>query len=332
MKLATLRGPGPDGTLVVVDRTLSWMTSAAQIAPTLQAALDRWSEARPALARLSEQLEAGAAPGRAPFDPAQAHSPLPRAYQWLDGSVYPAHMARMSAWRGVPAPPGPCLYQGGSDGFLAPTEPIPAVTEGWGVDFEAEVAVITSGLAYGADRATAEASIALVMICNDVSLRNLIPAELRKEFGFVQSKPASAFSPVACTPDELGPAWNHARLHLPLVSTLNDVVFGRPDAGPMEFGFDELLAYVAQTRSLAAGSIVGSGTVAGEDESFGFSCISEKRVVESLCGADTQTPFMRFGDRIRIEMFDTAGATVFGAIDQVVERRPTRNEQDGETP
>ena len=320
MKLATLRGPGPDGTLVVVSRNLESCAPAGGIAPTLQSALDRWQEVRPALERLAETVEARTAPDLRPFAPKDAASPLPRAFQWVDGSVYPAHMARMSRWRGVPVPQGPCMYQGGSDGFLGPCEPIPAATEEWGVDFESEIAVVSAGLPAGANREEAAQSIALVMLCNDVSLRALIPEELAKEFGFVQSKPASAFSPVACTPDELGGNWRDSRLHGPVRSHLNGALFGQPDAGGMEWGFDALLAYLARTRRVAPGTILGSGTVAAEDEALGFSCISERRVAEQLATGVASTPFMRFGDRIRIEMTGPDGASLFGAIDQVLER------------
>ena len=284
----------------------------------MQYALDHWLQVRPALEALARQVEDGTGGSLRSFDQAQAASPLPRAYQWVDGSVYPAHMARMSRWRGVPVPEGPCLYQGGSDGFLGPCEPIPAATEAWGVDFEAEVAIVSSGLAIGADRAAAAASIALVMLCNDVSLRALIPAELAKEFGFIQSKPASAFSPVACTTDELGAAWQDCRLHGAVRSHLNGTLFGQPDAGGMEVGFDVLLSYLARTRSVAPGTIVGSGTIASEDESLGFSCISERRVAEQLATGVSTTGFMRFGDRVRIDMSGPDGTSVFGAIEQVV--------------
>ena len=320
MKLGSLRRPGRDGTLVLVSKDLRRCAPAGSVAVTLQSALDRWHDVRPALEHLARSVEAGTAPGLRPFNPRDAASPLPRAFQWVDGSVYPAHMARMSRWRGVPVPQGPCMYQGASDGFLGPCQPIPAATEDWGVDFESEVAVVSSGLPLGAGRGEAAASIALVMLCNDVSLRALIPEELAKEFGFVQSKPASAFSPVACTPDEFGDQWRDCRLHGPVLSHLNGTLFGQPDAGGMEWGFDTLLAYLARTRSVAPGTILGSGTVASEDEALGFSCISERRVAEQLATGTATTQFMRFGDRVRIEMTGPDGASLFGAIDQVLEK------------
>ncbi len=321
MKLATLRSARPDGELVVVSRDLARMTRAADIAPTLQAALDDWSAIRPRLAERYEALMAGQAPAE-PFDPALAHSPLPRAYQWCDGSVYIAHTERMSKWIKKEVDPRyttePWMYQGASDGFLAPRDDIPAVDEAWGIDYEGEIAVITDAVPYGVPVAQAGAHVALVMLANDVSLRNLMAAELSKGFGFVQTKPASAFSPVCATPDELGAAWRDSRLHLPLRSWVNGKRFGDPDAGEMVHGFDRLIAHTAKTRALSAGSIIGSGTVASRDPKRGVSCLQEQRVIEALEFGEAKTPFLHFGDRVRIEMLDEAGQSVFGAIEQTV--------------
>ncbi|MGE5147064.1 MAG: fumarylacetoacetate hydrolase family protein [Candidatus Eiseniibacteriota bacterium] len=331
MKLATLRSTKPDGELVVVSRDLTKMVRVADMAPTLQAALDDWARLRPRLEERYRRLVAGDEPRAEPFDPRRAHSPLPRAYQWCDGSVFAAHMERMAEWIQKPVDPRfydePFMYQGASDAFLAPTEDIPAVTEDWGVDYESEVAIITDAVPYGVPAEQAGAHIALVMICNDVSLRNLIPPELSKGFGFIQSKPASAFSPVAVTPDELGAAWRDFRVHLPLRSHVNGALFGDPDAGQMIFGFDRLVAHAAKTRPLSAGTIVGSGTVANVDVARGTSCITERRVIETLEHGSPRTPFLHFGDRVRIEMLDAGGRSIFGAIEQTVARagseRPT---------
>ena len=324
MKLATLRTNKPDGELVVVSRDLTRMRRARDIAPTLQAALDEWARVKPLLETRYQALVQGQDPAAEPFDPARAHSPLPRAYQWCDGSVFSAHMERMAKWINKPADPRfyqePWMYQGASDAFLAPTDPIPAVSEEWGIDYEAEVAVITEAVPYGVKEQAAGAHIALVMLANDVSLRNLIPPELSKGFGFVQSKPASAFSPVAVTPDELGSAWRDWRLHLRLRSFVNGTMFGDPDAGEMLHGFDKLISYAAKTRALAPGSIIGSGTVANSDPARGTSCITERRVVETLAHGKPTTPFLRFGDRIKLEMLDQDGHSIFGAIEQEVAR------------
>ncbi|HEX3918823.1 MAG TPA: fumarylacetoacetate hydrolase family protein [Caulobacteraceae bacterium] len=326
MKLASLKG-GRDGRLVVVGRDLA--TCAPAGPATLQAALDDWDRHGPALAALSERLEGGAR-----FDPSEAASPLPRAYQWADGSAYLNHVELVRRARGAEMPPSflsdPLLYQGGSDGFLGPSDPIPLADAAWGADFEAEVAVITGDVPMGADPATALAAVRLVMLVNDVSLRNLIPAELAKSFGFFQSKPASAFSPVAVTPDELGEAWRGGKLHGEVRIDLNGAPFGRVDAGrDMNFGFGELIAHAARTRALAAGTIVGSGTISNRgpdggpgkpvaDGGAGYACIAEQRTVETLLEGAPRTPFLKAGDRVRIEMLDAAGHSIFGAIDQVV--------------
>lgn len=330
MKLASLKAGGRDGTLVVVSRDLTRATPVPEIARTLQAALDDWTALAPRLEEAYRALNADPASGQ-PFDPAEAASPLPRAYQWADGSAYVNHVELVRKARGAEMPPSfwtdPLMYQGCSDGFLAPTDPIPAATEAWGVDFEAEIAVVTGDVPMGVSVEAARGHIRLLMLVNDVSLRNLIPAELGKGFGFFQSKPASSFSPVAVTPDELGDAWDGGKLHRPLVTTLNGEPFGRPDAGvDMTFDFPTLIAHAAKTRHLAAGSIVGSGTVSNKLDGgpgkpvaaggVGYSCLAELRMIETIEHGAPKTPFMRFGDRVRIELFDAAGASVFGAIDQ----------------
>ena len=324
MKLATLRTLRPDGELVVVSRDLQRMARAADIAPTLQAALDNWQATAPLLEQRFRELNEGSA--GEPFDPTQAHSPLPRAYQWCDGSVYEAHMQRMAKWSGKTIDPRyyqePWMYQGASDGFLAPTEDIPAGSEEWGIDYEGEIAVVVTHVPYGASPAQAGPAIALVMLCNDVSLRNLIVPELSKGFGFVQSKPASAFAPVAVTPDELGAAWRDYRLHRPLLSYVNGKRFGDPDAGEMTHGFDRLIAHVAKTRALAAGSIIGSGTVASKDVTRGTSCLTERRVIEMLETGQMKTPYLRFNDRVRLEVLNEQKQSIFGAIEQTVVRVP----------
>jgi len=332
MKLASLRG-GRDGRLVVVSRDLGRCADAGAIAPTLQAALDDWDRISPRLRELAGRLETGAAPSM-PFDADGAASPLPRAYQWADGSAYVNHVELVRRARGAELPESywtdPLIYQGGSDAFLAPTEPIPLVDEAWGLDFEAEVAVITGDVRLGATREAALAAIRLVMLANDVSLRNLIPAELAKSFGFFQSKPASAFSPVAVTPDELGEAWLGGKLHRPILVSLNGRPFGRPDAGEeMTFDFGALIAHAAKTRALAAGTIVGSGTVSNkgddggpgraiEDGGKGYACIAELRSVETIANGAPKTPFLKPGDEVVIEMLDASGASIFGAIRQRV--------------
>ncbi|MFM7708513.1 MAG: fumarylacetoacetate hydrolase family protein [Gammaproteobacteria bacterium] len=330
MKLASLAGDR-DGRLVIVSQDLARMLPATGIAPTLQAALDDWERCAPQLAALAAALEGGS--GEA-FDPRACAAPLPRAYQWADGSAYVNHVALVRRARGAELPPSfwsdPLMYQGGSDGFLGPREDIPLRDAAWGLDFEAEVAVVTGDVPMGADTATAARAVRLVMLVNDVSLRGLIPDELAKGFGFFQSKPASAFSPVAVTPDELGAAWDGNRLHGALEVTLNEKPFGRADAGvDMTFGFPELIAHAAKTRALAAGTIIGSGTVSNRDADGGpgrpiaeggrgYSCIAEQRTVETLREGKPRTPFMQAGDRVRIAMRDDAGRDIFGAIEQRV--------------
>ncbi|HWA92708.1 MAG TPA: fumarylacetoacetate hydrolase family protein [Rhizomicrobium sp.] len=322
MKLASLKH-GRDGALVVVSRDLSRCVSAGHIAPTLQHALDHWREAAPRLMRVYELLAEGPVAGETAFDASACASPLPRAYQWADGSAYVTHVELVRKARGAEMPPSfwtdPLMYQGGSDGFIGPCDDIVAGDEAWGIDFEGEVAAITGDVPYGCTKDDAEPHIKLLMLVNDVSLRNLIPAELAKNFGFFQSKPASAFSPVAVTPDELGEAWAGAKVHLPLTVTYNGAPFGHPNAGTdMTFSFAELIAHAAKTRALGAGSIVGSGTVSNKDTSVGSACLAEKRTLETIADGKPSTPFMAFGDRIRIEMLDLEGRSIFGAIDQKV--------------
>jgi len=325
MKLASLREGGRDGTLIVVSRDLARAVRADGIAPTLQSALDDWSRAEPELRALADALEAGRAEGAFELRMEVLASPLPRAYQFVDGSAYLAHVERVRKARGAEMPPSfledPLMYQAVSDGFLPPVGAIPVADEAFGIDFEAEVCVVTGDVPMGATPDEAGEAIVLVCLVNDVSLRNLIPAELAKGFGFLQSKPRSALSPVMVTPDELGEAWQGGKLHLPLVTTLNDELFGEPDAGvDMQFSFYRLIAHAARTRPLAAGTIVGSGTIANQDESRGSSCMAEKRVLEVIRGGKAMTPFLSFGDRVRIEMRDAEGNNIFGTLDHVFEQ------------
>jgi fumarylacetoacetate (FAA) hydrolase len=323
MKLASLKG-GRDGRLHVVSRDLRRCIAADTVAPTLQRALDDWNICAPRLQEIAAALERGPLPGEQPFDPGHCAAPLPRAYQWADGSAYLSHVELVRQARGAEMPESfrhePLLYQGGSDTMLGPRDPITAADEAWGIDFEAEVAVITDDVPSGIALARAGSHIRLLMLVNDVSLRNLVPAELAKGFGFFQAKPPTAFSPVAVTPDELGDAWDGERLYRPLLSHLNGELFGNPEAGSdMNFGFPELIAHAARTRPLGAGSIIGSGTVANRDRTRGSSCIAERRMLEQLAEGCAQTPYLRYGDRVRIEMLAADGASIFGAIEQTVE-------------
>ncbi len=337
MKLATLKAGGRDGTLVVVSRDLTRCQPVEGVARTLQAALDDWDALRPGLEAVYAALNHGQARHARPFDPRQCHSPLPRAYQWADGSAYVNHIELVRRARNAEMPPelwtDPLMYQGGSDSFVGPRDPVLACDEAWGIDFEAEVAVVTGDVALGAGADQCAQQIRLLMLVNDVSLRNLIPAELAKGFGFLQSKPACAFSPVAVTPDELGAAWKDSRVHLPLEVELNGEPFGRPNAGvDMIFNFAQLIAHLAKTRELEAGSIIGSGTVSNKQGGLfgssvvnggvGYCCIAELRMYETIEEGKPRTSFMRFGDRVRIEMRNRDGASVFGAIEQTVERYP----------
>jgi len=332
MKLATLKG-GRDGQLVVVSCDLRRYLPAAGVAPTLQSALDDWPNARPQLEVLAAELEKGNIGDT--FDQSACASPLPRAYQWLDGSAYVNHVELVRQARSAEMPDSfwtdPLMYQGGSDSFLAPRDNIPIADVAWGIDFEAEVAVITDDVPMGVDADVAASHIQLFMLVNDVSLRNLIPAELAKGLGFVHSKPSSAFSPVTVTPDELGAAWRDNKVHLPMLSFLNDKPFGKPDAGTdMVFDFGHLIAHAAKSRPLAAGTIVGSGTISNklnggpgkpiEEGGVGYSCIAEHRTVEIIQNGSPTTSFMQYGDRIRIEMCNADDESIFGVIDQTVMR------------
>ncbi len=335
MKLATLKQGGRDGTLVVVNRALTHCRAVPAIARTLQQALDDWEACEPQLRQVYEALNSGAFTAPDAFEPEKCHSPLPRAYQWADGSAYVNHVELVRRARGAELPPefwtDPLMYQGGSDSFVGPTDPVRALSEDWGIDLEAEVAVITGDVPMGASVAQAAKSVRLLMLVNDVSLRNLIPAELAKGFGFFQSKPASAFSPVAVTPDELAADWRDSRVHRPLTVHLNGQLFGQPDAGQdMVFNFAQLVAHAAKTRELCAGSIIGSGTVSNKQGGLqgssianggvGYCCIAEVRMYETIEGGKPQTPYMQFGDSVRIEMLDAQGASIFGAIAQTVQR------------
>ncbi|HUO81409.1 MAG TPA: fumarylacetoacetate hydrolase family protein [Gammaproteobacteria bacterium] len=329
MKLATLKEGGRDGTLVVVSRDLGRAVRAGSMAPTLQAAIDDWASLAPQLAEIYARLNAGAVPGELELDPDTLAAPFPRGYHWVDGSAYVNHVELVRKARGAEMPPSfwtdPLVYQGGSDDFLGPRDDIAVPSEEFGIDMEAEIAVVTDDVRMGTSAEDAASHVKLLMLVNDVSLRNLVPAELAKGFGFYQSKPATAFSPVAVTPDEPGPAWRDAKLHLPLVTCLNGELIGEPDAGEdMTFSFAELIAHAARTRNLGAGTIVGSGTVSNTDRSRGSSCLAERRMLETLEHGKPRTPFMKFGDRVRIEMKDAAGHSIFGAIDQKVVKARAR--------
>lgn len=332
MKLATLKNGRRDGALVVVDRRLARCQPVPDIARTLQAALDDWDTVGPMLQQVYQQLNDSPDMGQ-PFNPGECHSPLPRAYQWADGSAYLNHVELVRKARGAEVPPSfycdPLMYQGGSDAFLGPRDPISGLREEWGIDFEAEVAVITADVPLGAGPKECLGAIKLLMLVNDVSLRNLIPHELQKGFGFFQSKPASAFSPVCVTPDELGSAWRDGKVHLPLLVDLNGRAFGRPNAGTdMTFGFPELIAHAATSRELGAGSIIGSGTVSNkqgglygskvDNGGLGYCCIAEVRMLETIEQGMPVTPFMQDGDRVCIDMHDEHGISIFGSIDQTV--------------
>ena len=332
MKLGSLRHPlgtsgrkTRDGRLVVVDRELRRAVAVPAIAPTLQAALDDWEQLSPALHEVFDRLESGGDPDAFPLDVRALAAPLPRAYQWLDASAYVNHVELVRKARGAEMPPefwtDPLMYQGGSDTLLSATDPIRARDEAWGIDFEAEVAVITDDLRSGASTQEAGEHIRLLMLVNDVSLRGLIPHELAKGFGFLHGKPPTACSPVAITPDELGDAWDGGRLHRPLEVRLGDELFGAPNAGAdMTFDFPTLLAHAAKTRPLGAGTLLGSGTVSNVDRSRGSCCLAERRMLETLELGEPKTPFLKFGDRVRIEMRDEAGHNLFGTLDQRVER------------
>jgi fumarylacetoacetate (FAA) hydrolase len=323
MKLASLKNGMRDGSLVVVSKDLSKCVAVPAIAKTMQAALDAWDGIAPQLEDVSLRINSGLVPEAKPFHPRLAAAPLPRAYQFADGSFYEPHVALMSAWRKMSVPPmffeEPFVYQGCSDELLGPCDPIPMGSPDWGLDFEAEIAVIVDGVPASTPAARAAEHIKLVMICNDVSLRGLIPRELSKEFGFYQSKPPSAFSPVAVTPDELGASWDGNHLHRPVRTTYNDAEFGCPLAGhEAVFGFKDLIAHLTKTRSLGPGTILGSGTVSNSDRSVGSSCLAERRAIETMETGSPATPWMNVGDRVRIEVCDDQGRSIFGAIDQIV--------------
>ena len=328
MKLATLKNGTRDGQLAVVTRNLKTAVLADRIAPTLQRALDDWRFIAPQLARLSDALNAGQAAYSFAFDSRQCMAPLPRAFQWVDGSAYVNHVELVRKARGAEMPASfwhePLMYQGGADDLLGPHDDIAVRSEAYGIDFEGEVAVITGDVSMGSTVAECADEIRLLMLVNDVSLRNLIPDELAKGFGFVQSKPASSFSPVSVTPDELGPAWRDGRVHLPLRAIWNAVPVGQPDAGSdMVFNFPQLIAHLAKTRKVSAGSIIGSGTVSNKDASQGYVCIAEKRCHELIADGVARTPFMKFGDTIKLDMCGADGVSIFGAIaQQVVQAMP----------
>ena len=321
MKLASLKQGGRDGTLVVVSRDLQHLVEVQDIAPTLQRALDDWANTAPRLNAVSEDLNAGTRDDARRLDFTALASPLPRAYEFVDGSAYLPHVERVRKARGAEVPESfyedPLMYQATSAGFLGPRDEIPVESEDYGIDFEAEVVVVTDDVPMATPELAAAERIQLVGLVNDVSLRNLIPPELAKGFGFLHSKPRSALSPVLVTPDELGDAWRDSTLHLPLRSWLNGEWFGEPEAGvDMQFNFARLVAHAAKTRPLAAGTIVGSGTIANQDEGRGASCLAERRMLEIIAEGKPSTPFMRYGDTVRIDMQDAEGRSIFGAIEQ----------------
>lgn len=343
LKLGSLKAGGRDGTLVVVSADLTQAVQVPTIAATLQQALERWDNVLPELRSVYRLLNSGGLEGALDFaallEAGEVASPLPRAYQWADGSAYVNHVALVRQARGAKMPDSfwddPLMYQGGSDKFVGPRDPIKALDVSHGIDFEAEVAIVTDDVPMGTPSNLAGQHIKLVMLVNDVSLRGLIPGELAKGFGFFHGKPASAFSPVAVTPETLGSAWRDAKLHLPLLSHVNGQLFGRPDAGTdMTFDFGRLVAHAAATRHLGAGTIIGSGTVSNRDAGggpgrpvdqggLGYSCVAELRTVETIADGQPKTPFLTFGDRVRVEMSDAAGQSIFGAIDQhVIKHRP----------
>ena len=325
MKLATRRNGTRDGALLLVSRDTTKAVDATDIAPHLQHALDRWSSLEGRLRESAAALDAGRCPDAFDTPWAELLSPLPRAYEWIDGSAYINHVVLVRRARNAEPPAtlrsDPLVYQGGSGVYLAPTDPITFPTEAWGIDFESEVAVILGDVPRGTLAEEAAQHVRLVMLVNDVTLRNLIPDELAKGFGFFVSKPSTAFSPLAVTPDELGDAWSGGRVHLPLETRLNGTVFGNPEAGPdMFFSFFDLLQHVCRTRALTAGTILGSGTVSNEDRSRGSSCIVERRMLETIESGAPTTPYLHFGDVVRIEMRDRDGLSIFGVIEQVVQK------------
>src|SRR5574337_137743 len=328
MKLGSLKQGGRDVTLIVVNRDLTRAVQATDIAPTLQAALDDWSNAAPRLNALTEQLNAGEASGAFALDMTVLAAPLPRAYEFVDGSAYLPHVERVRRARGAEVPESfyvdPLMYQATSAGFHGPRDAVKVVSEDYGIDLEAEIVVVTDDVPMAATPEQASRHIQLVGLVNDVSLRNLIPAELAKGFGFLQSKPRSALSPVFVTPDELGEAWKNCKLHLPMRTWINGKWFGEANCGvDMQFSFADLVAHAAKTRPLSAGTIVGSGTIANEDTAKGASCLAEQRTVETLRDGKPSTPFLKFGDSLKIEVTDGAGGSIFGAIEQTIEQAKT---------
>jgi len=323
MKLATLKNNTRDGQLVVVNRDLDKAVAVSDVVTTLQAALDNWCEISPKLEKVYQALNNNELTNTIAFKQDDCESPLPRAYQWADGSAYVNHVELVRKARNAEMPEtfwtDPLMYQGGSDAFIGPRDDIAVISEEFGIDFESEVAVITDDVPMGASPEQAAKHIKLLMLVNDVSLRNLIPGELAKGFGFFQAKPSSAFSPVAITPDELGDAWDGAKLHLPLTTHLNNELFGQPNCGvDMTFDFPTIVAHAAKTRPLSSGCVIGSGTISNYDRSAGSSCLAEIRMLETISDGKPTTPFMSFGDTVRIEMFDNDGVSIFGAIDQKV--------------
>lgn len=326
MKLATLRDGTRDGSLLVVNTQLTAWASATAVAPTLQAALDSWAETEPHLRALAAQLEAGTVKGE-PFDADKLMAPLPRAYEWVDGSAYLNHVILVRKARKAEPPPtlksDPLVYQGGSSEMLGPKQDIVASDAAFGVDFESEVAVVLGDTPMGTTAEQAHQHVRLLMLVNDVTLRNLIPDELAKGFGFFQGKPASAFSPVAVTPDELGTAWKDGRIHLKLQTWLNGTLVGDTQAGPeMHFSFFDLMQHICKTRRFTAGTILGSGTVSNEDRARGISCLAEIRMIETIETGAPKTAFMKHGDRVEIEMKNAEGHSIFGRIDQKVRIQP----------
>ena len=323
MKLATRKNGTRDGELLVVSRDNSRAVVAGSIAPTMQSLMDNWDGLSPQIEALFESLENGSCADAFDVDPASLHSPLPRAYSWIDGSAYINHIVLVRKARGAEPPAtletDPLVYQGGSDTFLGPRDDIPLADTAWGCDFESEIALVMDDTPQGVTPEEVPNYVRLVMLCNDVSLRNLIPGELAKSFGFFISKPSSAFSPFAVTPDELGDAWKGGRMYRPLITHYNGEKYGDPDAGPeMHFSFFEIVAHVCKTRSLSAGTIVGSGTISNKDVSRGSSCLAEKRMLEKIATGEFKTPFMDYGDTVAIEMFNDAGESIFGRIEQTV--------------
>ncbi|MEP1472984.1 MAG: fumarylacetoacetate hydrolase family protein [Halieaceae bacterium] len=327
MKLASLKS-GRDGQLIIVSRDLSKAVAVTDIATTLQHALDNWAETEPVLIERYDRLNKGTVDGAFDFDPSACDAPLPRAYHWADGSAYVTHVELVRKARGAELPASfwtdPLIYMGASDAFIGPTADIEVESEDWGIDFEAEIVVITDDVAAGSKPDLAEKHIKLIGLVNDISLRNLIPAELGKQFGFYQSKPWTSFTPVLVTPDELGDAWDGRKIHLPLRAILNGELVGAPNAGvDMTFDFPTLITHCAKSRSLMAGTVIGSGTVSNVGSTAGSCCLAEVRCLETIADGQPSTPFMSFGDRIEIEMLDASGVSIFGKIDQtVVEYQP----------